>query len=108
MLTPVEGVMDYLLAYAVLGLCGVARNFGDLPVAAKLAIGCVIGALARAVCAVTAGVIFFADYAPEGQSAIMYSLGYNGLYLVPDTVICMLIGWPIGERLLRIMKGKSL
>lgn len=106
MLTPVEGVMDYLLAYAVLGLCGVARSFGNLPVAAKLAIGCVIGAAARAVCAVTAGVIFFADYAPAGQAPIVYSLLYNGLYLLPDTAICLVIGLPIAQRVLKAMRVK--
>ena len=108
MLTPVEGVMDYLLAYAVLGLCGVAGKLGKLQPAVKLTIGCVIGALARAVVAVTAGVIFFADYAPEGQAPIVYSLLYNGLYLLPDTLICLAVGLPISQRVLKIMPTASI
>lgn len=105
MLTPVEGVMDYLLAFAVLGLAGVARSFDKLPEQARFAIGCVIGAAARAAVAVTAGCIFFGEYAPEGQSVIAYSLGYNGLYLVPDTLICLLVGVPVCQRLIKSIKG---
>ncbi len=105
MLTPVEGVMDYLLAYAVLGLCGIARGIDGLPEQARFAIGCVIGALARAAVAVTAGCIFFGEYAPEGQSVIAYSLGYNGLYLIPDTLICLVVGVPVCQRLIKSIKG---
>ena len=89
MVHPVEAVLDYLLAFAVLGLCGLAK--GKKQVWA-FPVGMLIGAFARAVCAVTAGVIFFGSYAPEGQAPILYSLGYNGLYLIPETAICMIIG----------------
>lgn len=90
MLTPVEGVMDYLLAFAVLGLCGLCRK---LPKQYALPVGCIVGALARAIVAITAGVIFFAENAPVGQSAIVYSMGYNGLYLIPDTAICVVLAF---------------
>lgn len=106
MLTPVEGVMDYLLAFALIGLCGLAPVIlKKVPVRVSLPIGCAIGALGRAVCAVTAGVIFFAEYAPEGQSALAYSLGYNGLYLVPETAICIVIALAVGPQLLKIAKA---
>lgn len=88
MLTPVEAVMDYLLAYAVLGLAGLMHGRKEVW---ALPLGCVIGALCRAVVAVTAGMIFFGEYAPEGTPVLVYSLGYNGLYLVPDTIICILL-----------------
>ncbi len=90
MLTPVEGVMDYLLAFAVLGLCGLCRK---LPKQYALPVGCIVGALARAIVAITAGVIFFAENAPVGQSALVYSMGYNGLYLIPDTAICVVLAF---------------
>lgn len=106
MLTPVEGVMDYLLAYTVLGLCGIASHFGQLSTKVKLTIGMVIGVVARAVVAITAGYIFFGEYAPAGQAPIIYSMSYNGLYLIPDTAICLLIAIPAGERLLKLMRKK--
>ncbi|MCQ2453490.1 MAG: energy-coupled thiamine transporter ThiT [Clostridia bacterium] len=90
MLTPVEGVMDYLLAFAVMGLAGLCRK---MPKQYALPVGCIVGALARAIVAITAGVIFFAENAPVGQSAIVYSMGYNGLYLIPDTAICVVLAF---------------
>ena len=33
--------------------------------------------------------IFFAEYAPEGQSPFVYSLLYNASYMVPEILICM-------------------
>ena len=107
MLTPVEGVLDYLVAFAVLGLCGLARGFGRVPAKYRLAVGCVIGAVARAVVAIVSGYIFFGSYAPEGQAPIVYAMVYNGLYLIPDTAICLIIGIPAGERLLKLMKGRQ-
>ncbi|MDO4483189.1 MAG: energy-coupled thiamine transporter ThiT [Clostridia bacterium] len=88
MVTPVEGIMDYLLAYALLGLAGLARK---LPEQYALQVGCVIGALGRAICAIVAGFVFFAEYAPEGQAPLVYSMVYNGLYLIPETIICVII-----------------
>ena len=88
MVHPVEAVLDYLLAFAVLGLAGLSRKWPDkwgLPV------GCVIGALARAFCAVLSGCIFFGMYAPEGQPVLLYSLSYNALYLLPETAICVVL-----------------
>ena len=72
-----------------------------------LCVGCVIGALARAVCAIVSGYIFFGSYAPAGQAPIVYSMVYNGLYLLPDTAICLIIAIPAGERLLKLMKVKT-
>jgi thiamine transporter len=34
------------------------------------------------------GVLFFAAYAPVGQPAWLYSLTYNGAYMVPSMVLC--------------------
>jgi len=33
------------------------------------------------------GVVFFAMYAPEGMSPIVYSAIYNGSYMLPELVI---------------------
>lgn len=105
MVHPVEGVMDYLLAFAVLGLSGLMfrnKKIWALPV------GCVIGAVCRAFVAVLSGCIFFAEYAPAGTPVLVYSLGYNGLYLVPDTAICMVIAFiPQMQDLARQLAGKG-
>lgn len=87
MLTPTEAALDYLLAFAALGIAGMFRK---LPEKYALPVGCFVGTLLRAVIAVVSGVVFFAEYA-EGQPVLLYSLGYNGFYLLPEAVICVLI-----------------
>ncbi|MGN0996744.1 MAG: energy-coupled thiamine transporter ThiT [Candidatus Ventricola sp.] len=85
---PVELLLDYPLAYAMLGLAGLAGKFSDqwgiIP-------GIVLGTFGRFVCAFLSGVIFFGMYAPEGQNVLVYSAVYNGFYLIPEAVICLII-----------------
>ena len=85
---PIELVLDYPLAFAMLGLAGLASRFSD-----KWGIvpGIVIGTLGRFLCAFLSGVIFFGMYAPEGQSVLVYSAVYNGLYLIPEAAICIVL-----------------
>src|SRR5699024_12230069 len=49
--------------------------------------GVFIGGLVRFLMHFIAGVIFFAEAAPEGQPAWLYSLIYNSSYIIP----CMII-----------------
>lgn len=83
---PIELLLDYPLAFAMLGLCGLAPRFSDrygmIP-------GIVLGTLGRFLCAMISGVVFFGMYAPEGQHVLVYSAVYNGLYLVPEAAICI-------------------
>ena len=57
----------------------------------------ILGALGRAASATLAGVFFW-------DTAFWPSLVYNGTYLIPDTLICMIIAIPLAERLMKIMK----
>lgn len=83
---PIELLLDYPLAFAMLGLCGLAPRFseryGMIP-------GIVLGAFGRFLCAMISGVVFFGAYAPEGQHVLVYSAVYNGFYLIPEAVICI-------------------
>ena len=85
---PVELLLDYPLAFALLGLAGLASRFSDkwgmIP-------GIILGTFGRFVCAVLSGVIFFGMYAPEGQSVLVYSAVYNGFYLIPEAIICIVL-----------------
>lgn len=83
---PIELLLDYPLAYAMLGLAGLASRFSDQW---GLIPGIAIGTFCRFVCAFTAGIIFFGSFAPEGQNVILYSISYNGAYLIPEAIICI-------------------
>ena len=59
-------------------------------------------------CHFISGVVFFASYAPEGSSPIIYSLTVNAAMIVPECIICCILLkiLPI-ERLLNAMDKKS-
>lgn len=80
---PIQLILDYPLAFAVLGLAGF---FQKQPV-----VGVVVGVAARFVSHFVSGVVYFANYAPEGMSPIVYSAIYNGTYLIPSMIICAVI-----------------
>ncbi|MBR1707211.1 MAG: energy-coupled thiamine transporter ThiT [Clostridia bacterium] len=86
---PVELILDYPLAFAMLGLCGLAKKFPD---SWGIIPGIAIGTLGRFLCAFISGIIFFGMYAPEGQNVLVYSAVYNGFYLIPEAAICIVIG----------------
>ncbi len=75
-------VFDYLAAFTVLGLAGMFRKHG---VPGYIG-GISLALLLRAVSHVISGVIFFASWAPEGWNPFVYSLAYNGAYMVPEIV----------------------
>lgn len=85
-LHPVQMLLDYPIAYGCLGLAGVfsKSKYGLLK-------GYILGVFGRYVCHVLTGFIFFYMYAPEGTNALVYSLGYNATYIVPEAFITILL-----------------
>lgn len=83
-------LLDYLLAYSVIGLCGLTRRFGR--------IGC-IGGIA-AVCFLRFGVHFLSgivlwakydEFIVFGETFFnrpyLYSFLYNGMFMLPETLL---------------------
>ena len=103
-------LLDYLLAFAALGLAGIAHNKKEH----WLYISIPVAALGRAVCAILAGLMWVADTPLEEltigsiqfNSPLLYSIVYNGAYLIPDTLICLLLALLIAKPLVKIMKTK--
>ncbi|MDO5538693.1 MAG: energy-coupled thiamine transporter ThiT [Eubacteriales bacterium] len=88
-LTPIQVLVDYPLAFGALGLAGFFANakFGMVK-------GYILGIIGRYVFAVISGWIFFGEYAWEGWGALSYSLAYNACYIFAEgavTVIILLI-----------------
>ncbi len=96
---PAQLIIDYVLAFAVLGLSGLVRNKKN-----GLTLGYLIGITGRYAMAVLSGVIFFGSYAPENFSALTWSLWYNLTYLAVEgamTIILINIG-PIKSMFVRL------
>ncbi|MCX7694444.1 MAG: energy-coupled thiamine transporter ThiT [Caloramator sp.] len=78
-------MIDYPLAFGALGIAGFVRK--------NMPLGMILGGAGRLFFHVISGVIFFASYAPEGQNVLVYSLVYNLTYLLPDLILCVVIGF---------------
>ena len=86
---PISILLDYPIAFGALGIMGfIAHKTNDLK---KIFTGVAIAILGRFVAHFLSGVIFFAMFAPEGMSPILYSIEYNAAYLVPEMIISMII-----------------
>ena len=82
-------LLDYIIAFGGLGLSGVVFNLcGRKAFSAGLSAFTVT--LLRYVCHILSGVLIWGVYA-EGQSVLMYSLVYNGTYMIPEIIISTVV-----------------
>jgi len=89
-------VFDYILAFAVFGLCGCFRKViknQPLSILAGAAMACAV----RYVCHVISGATVWAGLSIPTEAALLYSLSYNATYMVPETVILLLSAIYIGS-----------
>jgi thiamine transporter len=97
--TPVQGIIDYLVAFAVVGLAGVfasqIKNAVQQGQRTKwiiyATVGILFGSLLRFLSHFYTGIVFFGEYAPKDQPVALYSLIYNGTYMVPSFIICAIV-----------------
>jgi thiamine transporter len=75
-------LIDYILAYFVLGLGGIFRKKGYV----GMCIGVAFVVFLRFICHFTTGVFIF-DIWCEWKNVWLYSLLYNGGYMLPEIVI---------------------
>lgn len=85
LLNPASGLLDYILAY---GILGVATFFPKNLTGAM--IGSTVAILLRYVCHVLSGYFIFYMYAPDNVSPFYYALTYNSFLLV-ELVITLVI-----------------
>ena len=92
---PAQVLLDYPIAFGMLGLAGFFQN--------RPFLGVNLGIIGRFLAHFISGVVFFADYAPEGMHPVVYSAIYNGSYLLPELVISIYIIYLLQEsKLLKI------
>ena len=104
LVTPFQVLMDYILGFTAYGIIGFAAAPYDIRskisnplyrfVKAgffKAVVFTVIAFAVRCLCSVLSGVIFYADYAPEGMSPWVYSISYNGSFLLVELMITLVV-----------------
>ncbi|SES74010.1 energy-coupled thiamine transporter ThiT [Anaerobranca gottschalkii] len=80
---PIQVILDYPLAFGVIGIAGLLRD--------NQLLGISIAGLLRFLAHFISGIVFFGQYAPEGQSVFIYSLIYNATYMVPEILLVIFI-----------------
>ena len=94
-------LLDYPIAFGMMGLAGLFSKMDDENLG--LTVGVVLASVGRFVAAVLSGVIFFAEYAGD-QNPWVYSIVYNGSYMLPECIICVVLCLAVGLRLARQLK----
>ena len=101
--TPVQAIIDYILAFGSLGLSGLFANKKDKLIPAYL-----ISITGRFIFATLSGYVFFSSYAPQGWYPLNYSIWYNFSYIGAEgalTVALLLI--PIVRNTLEKLKSSN-
>jgi thiamine transporter len=94
-------LLDYVLAFTVLGTAA----FFSKPIknrVAAAAVGTSVVCLLRFVCSFLSGILIWSSYAPEGTPVWIYSLTYNGSYMLPEliiTAVVIAILVPVSDRI---------
>ena len=81
-------LFDYLVPFTALGFAGIFKKFkpAKFPEAGIL-IGIIFVIVIRFACHYITGFEIWGQWAPEGQSKFVYSLLYNGQYMLPELIL---------------------
>lgn len=86
--------LDYILAFTLIFVVNpISRLFRNSIVG--VGIGTFVAMLCRFLCHFITGILIWGVYAPEGQPVWLYSLIYNGGYMIPEAVITILMSTAI-------------
>lgn len=80
-------LLDYIVAFTVLGLAPFFAGCAGKNRKAGFLIGSAAAGLLRFLCSFLSGCLLWGSYAPEGMNVVLYSFLYNGAYMVPDIII---------------------
>lgn len=83
-------LFDYVVAFGVLGLGGLFRKVKIQAVGFSL--GVIVACVLRFLCHFLTGITVWADYADGVWPVVIYSLTYNGSYMLPELVITVAVG----------------
>lgn len=91
-------LLDYLLAFTLVGLGGVFRRSVKRQ-NLSLALGGLLACLLRYLCHVISGATVWAGLSIPTEAALGYSIGYNATYMIPEAVVLVLAAYALGSLL---------
>lgn len=111
-LTPLQFFIEYFVAFAFVGFAGLLyrpiqkslKNGDRKRMLLWVITGIIIGSIARYFWHFVAGFIFWGESAPDGQSAVMYSLIANGTTVIGAMIFCSIVLVLLAGSLPRLLK----
>lgn len=89
-------VLDYMVAFAASGLAGIFRKVIKNQ-ALALSLGCALICIIRYACHVISGATVWAGLSIPTEAALSYSFIYNATYMIPETIILIIVSLYIGS-----------
>lgn len=97
-------VIDYVLAFTVIGFGGIFKGkfsslYSSLPrsQSAEIGLGVVSVCILRYICHTIAGATVWVGLSIPSEAALLYSLGYNATYMLPETIVTAISAVWIGS-----------
>ena len=84
---PIQFILDYLLAYTLLGIAGILGYREKW----KVLLGAVIAVLLSVSCNIVSGAVYFDSYAPDGMNVWVYSTIYNLMCTGVEGVLSIIV-----------------
>lgn len=101
-------LFDYLIAFALTGLAGLFTKPFYRGKAWAFVLGAIVGMTGRYLSHCVSGAVFFADYAPEGVSAIYYSfILYNAPYCYGSLALDLIVGLAVFPALNKLLDNSG-
>ena len=88
-------MLDYIVAFTVVGLGGIFRHISKSQRGA-LALGSLFVSLLRYICHVISGATVWKGLSIPDSAALIYSLGYNLTYMLPEAIILIAVAYYLG------------
>ena len=86
-LNPLQFLFDYIIGFTALGFAGLFSSYKlKTRFPTQCVVGMVLGFTLRYAASVIAGVAFWSEYAPVGQSPLHYSLAYNSVLMIDGAI----------------------
>lgn len=91
-------LFDYIVAFGLIGLAGLARNKKNSQPFA-LVLGVIMASVFRYLCHVVSGATAWAGLSVPTAAALSFSLVYNATYMVPEMLVLIVVAYYLGTTL---------
>ncbi len=89
-------LLDYVVAFSVIGIAGMFRK-AIKNQALALAFGCFAVSILRYICHVISGATVWVGLSIPDYAALSFSFAYNATYMLPETIILLVVAVYIGS-----------